>query len=304
MLNCHLNNAAVHNRSTCLNDTVPASFFNELLIDQNPSSYCPPTTDSGSQQSFKYPFAFAHRAIYRAGWARQVNVNDFPIATRMSGVQMRLIKDGVRELHWHTSSEWAIMLYGRARITLLDPQGRGYVDEISAGDLWFFPSGHPHSIQGIGDDGALFLLVFNSGTFNEFGTFQLTDWLIHIPLEVLSKNFQVPKSIFSNLPPKELYIFEGQVPRPLQEDQNVSKVMGYSPRAYTFYAHQMKPNYTRRGGMVNIIDANNFPVTDIAAAIVTLKPGAMRELHWHPNADEWSYFIKGLTKLPCNPCLF
>jgi oxalate decarboxylase len=24
---------------------------------------------------------------------------------------------------------------------------------------------------------------------------------------------------------------------------------------------------------------------------VTVKPGGVRELHWHPNADEWQYFF-------------
>ena len=27
--------------------------------------------------------------------------------------------------------------------------------------------------------------------------------------------------------------------------------------------------------------------------MVTIKPGGMREMHWHPNADEWLYILKG-----------
>ena len=32
---------------------------------------------------------------------------------------------------------------------------------------------------------------------------------------------------------------------------------------------------------------------DVAAALETIEPGGLREMHWHPNADEWQYWIKG-----------
>jgi oxalate decarboxylase/phosphoglucose isomerase-like protein (cupin superfamily) len=48
---------------------------------------------------------------------------------------------------------------------------------------------------------------------------------------------------------------------------------------------------------VKIIDSKIFSVTPISAAIVTLKPGGLRELHWHPNADEWQYYISGKGRM-------
>ena len=43
-----------------------------------------------------------------------------------------------------------------------------------------------------------------------------------------------------------------------------------------------------------MVDSTTFKIsTTTAAALITLKPGAMREMHWHPNADEWQYWIKG-----------
>src|SRR5205814_362774 len=51
-------------------------------------------------------------------------------------------------------------------------------------------------------------------------------------------------------------------------------------------------------GTVQIADSRNFHVSKtIASALVTLRPGALRELHWHPNADEWVYFIKGTAQV-------
>ena len=51
------------------------------------------------------------------------------------------------------------------------------------------------------------------------------------------------------------------------------------------------------GGKTTIIDVRNFPVTNMAALIIELEPGAMREIHWHPNADEWQYYIEGEARM-------
>lgn len=52
------------------------------------------------------------------------------------------------------------------------------------------------------------------------------------------------------------------------------------------------------GGEVRITDTSNFPITKaVSAAHVKINPGGMRELHWHPNADEWSFFIRGRARM-------
>ena len=38
-----------------------------------------------------------------AGWARQENTDNLPVATEMAGVDMRLEPFAYRELHWHSS---------------------------------------------------------------------------------------------------------------------------------------------------------------------------------------------------------
>ena len=271
---------------------------NKILEDQEPDSLYPPTTDAGGQLPFKYPFGLGHRRVEEGGWTRQVTVRDFPLSKKMAGVEMRLIKGGVRELHWHVGAEWAFMTAGTARITAVDQHGNGFVEDVKEGDLWIFPGGIPHSIQGVGDDGCQFLLVFNDGNFNEFETFLLTDWLHHTPKEVLAKNFGVPESTFDKVPKRELFIFPRDLPRPLAEEKKeVSAGTGFVPNSFAFFTDKMKPTKVTPGGEVKIIDRKNFPATNIAAAIVTLKPGGLRELHWHPNDDEWQYYVKGTGRM-------
>lgn len=264
-----------------------------------PSSEVPPSTDRGDVPNFWFPFSRAHKRIQNGGWARQITIKDLPISTTISGVNMRLIAGAIREMHWHQASEWAIMLYGNARITCLDPEGRSFVNDLKEGDLWFFPSGYPHSIQGTGTDGCEFLLVFDDGHFSEDETFLISDWMAHTPVEVLSKNFGLPENAFSNIPQHELYIFPGKVTKSLEEDKkNAIGPEGAPPHSFSYSLYGEKPNISTKGGEARIVDSSNFPISKtIAAAVVQLKPGALRELHWHPNADEWLYVMSGKARV-------
>lgn len=277
-------------------DVVPV---NKELEAQNLDSKLPPESDAGSVESFKYPFGLAHKRLHEGGWSREVTVRELPIAKDLAGVNMHLTAGGVRELHWHKAAEWAIMLHGKARITAIDYEGKASISDVSEGDLWFFPEGVPHSIQGLGPDGAEFLLVFDDGTFSEFGTVLLSDWMAHTPREVLAKNFGVPAEALARLPKKELFIFQTAVPGSLEEDRRkAAGSMGLSSVAFDFHPLQGDPTKTTAGGEVRVVDSKNFKAsTTIASAIVTVRPGGLRELHWHPNADEWMFFLQGQGRM-------
>ena len=272
---------------------------NQPLDAQNPDSTWPPSTDSKSLvPTFKYPFSFANKRVYKGGWSREVTVRELPVSKSMAGVNMRLTAGGVRELHWHTSGEWAIMLYGTARITAIDADGKSFVADTKKNDLWFFPSGVPHSIQGLNPDGCEFLLVFDDGNFSESETVLLSDSMAHIPPDVLAKNFGVDEKAFENLPKEELFIFQTTVPGPVEEDQtSAAGSLGRSPQDFAFRTMDIPPTKQTKGGDIRIVDSKNFKVSTTTMAMVTVHPGGLRELHWHPNADEWQYFISGKGRM-------
>src|ERR1700676_5325361 len=273
---------------------------NRALDGQNPDSTWPPATDSKSLvQNFKYPFSFANKRTYEGGWSREVTVRELPISKTLAGVNMRLTAGGVRELHWHTSAEWAIVLYGSARITAIDKDGKSFVADVKKNDLWYFPSGIPHSIQGLDPDGTEFMLVFDDGDFSESETVLLSDTMSHLPREVLSKNFGVAEAALKNLPQQELFIFQTAVPGALEKDQRAAGgALGKSPTDFAFRTMEMPPTKRTKGGEVRIVDSSTFKVsTNVAMAMVTVHPGGLRELHWHPNADEWQYYIAGKGRM-------
>jgi oxalate decarboxylase len=102
---------------------------------------------------------------------------------------MRLTAGGIRELHWHEFAEWAFVTYGTCRITVLDPMGQAYAADVNEGELWIFPPGYPHSLQGIGQDGTEFIIAFNEGRASELSTLLVTDFLAHTPPDILAQNF-------------------------------------------------------------------------------------------------------------------
>jgi len=218
-----------------------------------------------------------------------------PIAKTLTGVNMSLTPGGVRELHWHQQAEWSYMLLGHARITAVDQDGRNFIADVGPGDLWYFPPGIPHSIQGL-EGGCEFLLVFDDGNFSDLNTFSISDWFAHTPKEVLSANFGVPISAFKHIPNEQVYIYQDKVPGPI-DTQKVKSPYGEVPQSFKHRLLAQTPIKTP-GGSVRIVDSSNFPISqNIAAALVEIEPGGMRELHWHPNNDEWQYYLQGKGRM-------
>jgi oxalate decarboxylase len=268
---------------------------------ESPDNLRPPPTDRGTLPNLKFSFSDVHTRLQPGGWSREVTQRELPVATTLAGVNMRLNprnaegQTGVRELHWHKQSEWSYMLSGHARVTAVDPAGRNFVADLGPGDLWFFPAGIPHSIQAL-DDGCEFLLVFNDGNFTENSTFSLSDWFAHTPRDVLARNFGVSGDAFQDIPHEELYLFWVPAPGPLGEDR-VASPQGTVADSYVYRLFAQEPQ-TFAGGNVRIVDSTNFPAsTTTAMAHVEVEPGGLRELHWHPNTDEWLYFIEGQARL-------
>jgi oxalate decarboxylase len=275
---------------------------NPAIADQFPAAVSPPATSTNDLPQFWASFNNAAKRIQNGGWARQVTQSDFQISETIAGVNMRLTAGGIRELHWHEFAEWAFVTYGTCRITVINPVGQAYVADVNEGELWIFPPGYPHSLQGVGRDGTEFIIAFNEGRASEFNTLLVTDFLAHTPPDILAQNFQAPAKTFSRIPLYDRYIFQGELPGPLAADQ--AAVLGpggppKSPFSFSLKGVKDRPFFRQGpGGTVQIADSRNFVAnTFVASSLVTLVPGGLRELHWHPNADEWQYYIKGKAQV-------
>ena len=275
---------------------------NREIEAQNSDFYAPPGTDNGLLANPKWPMGLSHNrhGLGNAGWSRQQNTQNLPIATQMAGVDMALEPWAYRELHWHKANEWAIILNGSVRVQAVNEAGETFIDDLQAGDVWFFPAGVPHSIQAF-ESGSEFLLVFDQGDFSDSNTGLVSELFLRNPKAVLGKDLRLNQDAFKNLPQEQLYIFNGQPISSNISSQNSSGPAGPIPkeRTYSYHLSQQQP-FEVDGGSVKIIDPLSFPIANnFAAALFTIKPGAMRELHWHTTSDEWDckYFSELMPQM-------
>jgi oxalate decarboxylase len=272
---------------------------NPALRDQFPSPFSPPATDVGSIPQIWASFNNAQRRIQDGGWARQVTQADFPISTTISGVNMRLAAGGVRELHWHQAAEWAYMTYGNCRVTVIDAQGRPYVADVKEGDIWYFPAGYPHSLQGLGPDGCEFVICCDDGNASEFNTLLVTDWFAHTPPAVLAENFGEPVETFAKIRLHNRWIYQGKLPGDLASVRAAMlQDVAPSPQPFTWSLSSTPCAAETKSGTLQLADSQTFRVsTTVAVVLQTIRPGGLRQMHWHPNADEWQYYIKGKARM-------
>ncbi|MFA6208648.1 MAG: cupin domain-containing protein [Candidatus Obscuribacterales bacterium] len=245
----------------------------------------------------KYELEKQPMTSYEGGSSHEATALNFPISKGLAGVSMFLKPGGLRELHWHANAaEWSYVIAGHCRITVIDPQGRSEVKDFGPGDVWYFPRGHGHSIQGMGDEECHFILVFDSGYFSEFATFSMSDWLAQTPKEVLAKQFNLPAETFNSFPKKEVYIAQGPVPTPMPAEPAAASE-NPPPLTHRYRLGAKVPEVVP-GGTFNVVSQKDFPISaTMSGAILKLAPLAIREMHWHPNADEWQYYIKGRARM-------
>lgn len=59
-----------------------------------------------------------------------------------------------------------------------------------------------------------------------------------------------------------------------------------------------KPKVSTAGGSLYVASAKEFPMsTTLTGMVLKLKHGAMHEPHWHTDANEWHYVLKGRTRV-------
>jgi oxalate decarboxylase len=243
--------------------------------------------------TFKFALEQSRGKVIGGSFGKEATVEELPISKGIAGVSMRLEPGATRELHWHaTAAEWAFVLEGRVRTTVLDPSGASEINEFDPGDVWYFPRGNPHSLTCLGDKACHFILIFDNGYFSEFGTFSITDWLGHASKALLAKNFGLPELTFDGFPRQEVYFVRGRIPP--EQATLVQGALISPPQTHKYQLLAQEPHSIHKFGREWRVGANRFPISQtITGVVLDLAPGGLRELHWHPNADEWQYIIEG-----------
>jgi oxalate decarboxylase len=231
------------------------------------------------------------------GWAREITTRQLPIATGLAAAHLFLNPGGSREMHWHNSAEWAYVIGGRAQATVVTPEARTEVFNVGPGDLWYFPRGYPHAIQTIGEDPCHALLMFDDGAYSEHGTFGITDVLSRLDADVLTRMFGVPPAAFSHLPQGEVYIMQGAVIAQGGAEAKAERLLDPA-HSHRFHLLAAAPAVSIPGGTIRVASEAEFPVSaGMAGQLIRLEPSAIQALHWHPDANEMHYLLRGKLRL-------
>jgi oxalate decarboxylase len=244
--------------------------------------------------TFKFELEKSKGKVIGNSFGKEATVEQLPISKGIAGVSMKLEPGAMRELHWHaTAAEWAFVMEGHVRTTVIDPSGGSETNDFEPGDIWYFPRGHAHMLECLGNEPCHFILIFDNGYFSEFGTFSITDWLGHAPKSLLAKNFDLPEDTFDGFPKEEVYFARGSIPAEKQQPPLQGKLKS-TPDTHKYRMLAQEPHSDQKGGREWRIGSDRFPIsTTVTGVILELEPAGLRELHWHPNADEWQYVIQG-----------
>lgn len=231
------------------------------------------------------------------GWAREITTRGLPLATGIAGAHLFMNAGGAREMHWHNSAEWAFVVDGHCQVTIVDPEGQLEVANLGPGDLWYFPKGHSHAIQTLGPSPCHAILAFDDGLYSEHGTFGISDWMSRYDGPTLSQALGVPADVFTPDPKAETYIMQGEVLALDGPQARMARALDRD-RTHRYPLMARKPRVSTPGGALYVASAKEFPMsTTMTGIMLKLKSGAMHEPHWHPNANEWHYVLKGRTRV-------
>jgi len=267
--------------------------------DVSPASEFLPTIPRKSGDPVVFSASLDKGAIKATsgGWAREITVRGLPIATGIAGAHLFMNAGGSREMHWHNSAEWAYIVDGHCQITVVDPEGASEVVNLGPGDLWYFPKGHGHAIQTLGAAPCHAVLAFDDGFYSEHGTFGLSDLLSRYDGETLSQSFGEPIDAFGPFPRAETYIMQGEILSLDGRQAHAVRPLDES-RTHRHSLMSREPKVRTPGGELYVASAKEFPLsTSMTGMVLKLLPGALHDPHWHSEANEWHYVLKGRTRV-------
>ena len=97
--------------------------------------------------TFKFALEKSDGKVIGNSYGKEATVKQLPISKGIAGVSMRLEPGAMRELHWHaTAAEWAFVIEGRVRTTVIDPAGFAETNDFEPGRrLVLPPRARPHA---------------------------------------------------------------------------------------------------------------------------------------------------------------
>ena len=218
-----------------------------------------------------------------------VTSDEMPGLVNISFANLKLNKDGVQEPIWHpNANKIGYCLQGNAIISIHSP-GSFDVFTVKEGDVFFIPQGYIHHIVNTNNKETVISFAFNDVKPQ---TMNLSQAIYSLTDHVFNATFNASAEFFHGLKKSK----NQEMIKTLQSKINDSN--HYISSRYKFdIASSSKPIKTK-GGYLQLATKTNLPVLDGLGILgFGLNPNGVVEPHWHTNAGELVYIVKGKTKI-------
>lgn len=224
------------------------------------------------------------------GTIRTASVAEMP---RLTGLSMQLVEiapGALREVHWHpNAAEIGYVLAGNGVMSILSTSGDNARFPITSGTSTFVPRGDAHAIENNGDVPLVILIGFSHELPEHLTLSESIPWF---PTRVIEQTLGVEAGTLPLFPPRgDLAIVPNPAPGATATTANVAE----SPYSATLAA---LPLATFGGGTVQALKPEVVPkLTDMTLLRLMIDIGAVREPHWHGNAGEFNYCVRGSAEV-------
>jgi oxalate decarboxylase len=225
------------------------------------------------------------------GSQTRVDASCFPKLNRLSIRRLLLAPRGVREPHWHANAhELGYCLRGEHLVTIAGNGEARNSFVISAGEMFFVPSGALHHVENIGTEEGEIVLGFSHERPEDFG---LSGTFGCFSDAVLGNSFGLPASDFASLKRTQQNTGIGH-----RTTASVIELQDRENNPYKYSIEAALPQRKSEAGTARTALYKLWPaLQDIAMFSVDLTNQGMRELHWHPETAEMGYVTQGKGRM-------
>ncbi len=217
--------------------------------------------------------------------------SNFPLLKGLS-IYHLLIREGCfREPHWHANAdELAYCLKGNALVTVFESGNVHSQFSISAGEMFFVPSGSLHAIENSGSGDAEFVITFSHEEVEDFGLSGFTGCLSE---SVVGNTWNLPSGALGGLTRSVEDIVFGRLSSPCVVPESASY-----PAPLKFSIESRTPLLVNEDGSAIVARRDTWPALRAQAMYsLRLQGIGMREPHWHPETAELAYVLKGQARM-------
>lgn len=225
------------------------------------------------------------------GARTHVRRDNFPILERLSLARLTVEAGGFREPHWHANAhELGYCLSGELLVTIFGDQGQHASFTISAGQMFFIPSGALHDLENVGDSQAELILTFSHEQPQDFG---FSGSISMLTPSVMGNAWGLPADTLAGLRNGSAELFAGKVDGTPQVQESATY-----PNDFKLDLEQMSPRLDNGYGTLRTARLDTWSALDaLAMYSLRIEGNGMREPHWHPVTAELGYVHTGRARM-------